>query len=728
MSKLIAENSLILLGPDPEDAPPMRVLHADPHMKTAWLFNCLPGRHLPIQASMRQLRRRLDEGSALVALDDKYLAHPRLDSDLTGAELKVRDRNWAFLAPLVEGGGLALMLKAHRHRLVMARIADHGGTVSRCNAFELLRRYWRRGQIREALMPEYRKCGGRGKEKTRGSLWLGRVPDGADRKGRLPLDGEKLAEAVTLFTNLKKQNLRASRAYERVAKDIYGTTISVRGHEGRIIPEDPGRIPNYNTLKYHVRKQQTADQDLVARIPEREYNRKHRPVGGRSSAKIFGPGQVWQIDATPWPEKVRSRLDSAVTIGTATVFFVVDAFSQVIVGFYVTLHAERAVGALMALANALSDKDEYLRSIGVDPRDSGFPKPHGCARILSDQGKAFTAQLVEDGAKHLRIDKADTPPFRPELKPEVEASFWRTQQGHRERYPDADAFGQGRPVHDKDGICTLPDLEKRIALAVMRANATTVIKSLPDNWVSPDGTNPTAIQLHEFGLSMVAPRSFTEEQVILALWPRGTLRWNGKHLALQEQGLNYRVEPRSSISMIRNNDSAERVYPCVYNPRDMSEVRILTKDGRLGERAYLVGISSATPRYSLAEHGFARDLKKANVPAQKARIAHERSLYDLEDEAIRKEALEKVGGVIATSVPGTSQELRRIEQDLPIVSEAPHFVEATQVPPEMEAPPPPEPSIVATAPRVSSPAAALRSLQQKQRELARSMIKKETST
>ena len=85
-----------------------------------------------------------------------------------------------------------------------------------------------------------------------------------------------------------------------------------------------------------------------------------RAVLGDSTHMAFGPGSVYQIDATIGDLYLVSKLDRSRIIGRPTIYFVIDVFSRLVTGFNVSLENPSWVGAMLALDNANNEQGRIL--------------------------------------------------------------------------------------------------------------------------------------------------------------------------------------------------------------------------------------------------------------------------------------------------------------------------------------------------------------------------------
>lgn len=154
---------------------------------------------------------------------------------------------------------------------------------------------------------------------------------------------------------------------------------------------------------------------------DKKFNQIHQIRTGDPRRLATGPGAVYQFDWMLADVFLVSRL-TRMPCGRPYVFFVVDQFSRMIVGIYVTFETPNYRTAAKALAVAFGDKVPFAAQHGmaIDPGD--WPSRHVCWRLLADNGEL--ASYASDTIVKAEVcDVANTPPFRPELKGLIESTF-----------------------------------------------------------------------------------------------------------------------------------------------------------------------------------------------------------------------------------------------------------------------------------------------------------------
>ncbi|WP_268798724.1 hypothetical protein [Pseudomonas huanghezhanensis] len=104
------------------------------------------------------LIEELNEGTVKLVTDPVLkITDPSLISEKAR---KKRDENWSLICDIVRNVP-AVFSKSKRHSLIQTAAQKH--SMSHVAFYRLLRRYWARGQTVNALLPDYKNSGGKGK-------------------------------------------------------------------------------------------------------------------------------------------------------------------------------------------------------------------------------------------------------------------------------------------------------------------------------------------------------------------------------------------------------------------------------------------------------------------------------------------------------------------------------------------------------------------------------------
>jgi putative transposase len=527
----LTENAVVACH-DEQGTSIVRLLAIDRQRQACAFIAVANPKALPFWVSLTALDQRLRDGLWVRRAEDEWYADTRPDEELTPAMRRTRDTRYAVIAPIVTPmpGELQSCLDAStRHQRVLAANEATGRAVDKIYAW--LQLYWQGGQVPNALLPKYARCGRRGD---------GQAPKiGSKKRGR----PSKLAQAgaghegmnVTAATRALlvrggrrfwrkrtgKQQLTLRQAYQRTLETFFVKRVEYRNNQ--LVPviwedeSDNARLPTFRQFSYWLGKDRNTRQDLVSRAGERAYNLRHRPVLSSSAHLSHGPGDLYLIDATVADVYLVSSINRAWVIGRPVLYLVIDHFSRMIVGLAVGLEGPSWVGAMMALENALCDKVSFCQQYGIEITEDEWPCHYVPRQITGDRGemisKASDALVAAFG-----ITVSNTPPFRADFKAFVEGQFKITNEKGIVRLP-----GYVERMHERgdtdyrlDSKLDIHDFTKLIiSLALHNNTRRRLVDQVPVGFDMPADMDPRPLDLWEWGVEhrLGQMREFPRERV-----------------------------------------------------------------------------------------------------------------------------------------------------------------------------------------------------------------------
>lgn len=222
----------------------------------------------------------------------------------------------------------------------------------------------------------------------------------------------------------------------------------------------------------------------------------------------FGPGAVYQIDATAGDLYLVNDFNREYLIGRPVIYIVIDTFSRLIVGFAVTLEGPSWVGAKMALENAFKNKVDFCRGLGINITEDEWPVQGICESLLGDNGeiKSYNANsLVEP----LGIRVSNAAACRPDWKAIVERNFLTIKGMYFDFTPGM--IRPRRPVRGKyyelEARLSLLGFRRLMALCIQRYNNTHYLKDYPlDLHMIRSKVKPIPIHLWRYGMDHLTGR------------------------------------------------------------------------------------------------------------------------------------------------------------------------------------------------------------------------------
>ncbi len=476
-------------------------------------------RALPLYRSHAELESLTDIGQLAFDAEDPFPL-PIGEDAITPLHRAMRDKNWERIAPLLAQQP-AILDPDRRGKIVAALMKERG--YSHVALYRLLRRYWQRGMTRNALLPDYAKCGGRGKDKA-----VSYKP-----RGRRPKNPELVS--VNVGSEMRKV-FRTSITRTYACQPVFDLAESyhsmLREHfTDSVINPDSGRqelvvragAPSYRQFRYWYEK----DNDIFAtkrrRHASRVYDKDMRGLLGTSTGEV-DCGARYQIDATIADIYLVSRYYRDRIVGRPVVYVIIDVFSHMITGIHVGFEGPSWVGAMEALGNAVLDKVDYCRRFGVNILPEEWPSVGMPERLLGDRGE-LAGRMVNTLINSFRVTVENTAPYRADWKGLVEQQFRLLParfKAYTPGYIQEDYQQRGGNDYRLDAVLDIDQFTRILIFCVLAYNNNHVLKDYP---LAPemihDGVKPVPTDMWDWGIVRRSGRlrTYPTDQVRLSLLP-----------------------------------------------------------------------------------------------------------------------------------------------------------------------------------------------------------------
>ena len=390
-----------------------RILWTEPSPGVSYWIRLDNKENIPRAFDFESLKSSLSNGSAEYAADI-WSPSPACGSPSPKAA-QTRDRLWKAIraAAQCEPDVYIPSLRAE-----LLRKAEKDSGIKMQNLYRVLGRYWKRGKIPDALIPDFR---------NRGRCWDPYV-DSCKRNGRPKKEGapgKKLtrddlqfffAAIQKYYMNKKKVSL--SDTYGFMLKDSY--SVHKDGQEPELFPAD--EVPSFPQFRYWFYKNRDILGETREREGERSYQLKNRAVTRRTEENLKGPGSSAQIDATIADIYLVRQNDRSAIVGRPTLYFIKDSATRMIMGMHVTLDPPSWRCAAMAIINSAEDKVKYCQSFGISITPEEWPCQLLPGSILADRGE-MEGCIADCLVQELGVSIENTPPYRGDLKGIIEKNF-----------------------------------------------------------------------------------------------------------------------------------------------------------------------------------------------------------------------------------------------------------------------------------------------------------------
>jgi putative transposase len=661
----ISKNSLIQwIG---EDARLERVLHIDFDRNWASMYpipvNSKKAIGMPYDTEAQILKDSIENGAAQIVPEDPYSLSPsndNIDGNDTGtpvprllwkeAELSKehrtkRDEVWEVLGQYVQG--LKILNREKRGKIVDRIIEKHEWTKP--VIYKYLHRWWQTGQVKNAFLPLFDRCGGKGKTRLRS--------DKEERKGKCvkrgrPSDLSKATKEATgpnMTIEMRDKVLRGLRKIFAKHKGIsfaeafrklteqYFNAGSYRLQSRVLVPMllPPAERPTKGQARYWYNHNDRWLTDLPKRKGQRIVNLKYRGMIGSPTKQAFGPGSCFQIDSTVADIYLVSQLNRGHIIGRPIIYVVIDVFSRLIVGFYIGLRPASWRGAIAALRNAAEDKTEYCKSIGLSMpmTEKEWPCHFLPESICADRGKEYLSYASDDLVNGLNIRMDNTASYRADWKGLVERQFKLMDERGLHWAPGA--VREERKLmgvdYRLDAKLNLLECRQLFAHLFYQHNNVHPIKNYPyDEFMIEDNVPPYPVDLWHWGIRNRSHVREVSPGIMANLLPSAEARVTASGIIVH--GLSYScpaaIKGRWFDKARVKGSSAIRVN---FNEENTNTVFARLPNGRL-ERCYLLERHSAfADRHwddVLDYFEFKKQDSERARPKREQRLAESRAAFD----------------------------------------------------------------------------------------------------
>lgn len=413
---------------------------------------------LPSFASIKQLTDLLLQ-EKMTRVEDPYEYVQNLLPEEKSKEAIIRDKNYVVIAPLVEDPEFYIKKVRTKH---IAEILA-AGEVSRPYLYKLMRRYWQRGQTPNALLPDYKNSGAKGKKRTAKDKKLGRPRVYMEGTGALIDDRTEKLFRIVIDKYVLKENFTIARAHIKLKK-LYEQFFSNVAESEK---------PTKRQMGYFFEREYSHVEKVKAAAPDIIYQKDIRPLLSTATTQALGPGSRYEIDATIADIILVADHDRNQPVGRPTIYVVIDVFSRFIVGWYIGFENPSYVAAIQALHLALTDKNHIFNDLEIDTGNLTWPASGLPEAILADRGELQGHQIEGLESSHkIRIE--NTPPYRGDAKGIVERRF-RTLQAEFKGYAPGEVIGptvrkRGGKNYWLDGSLTVSEFTEIIVSSIVMRN------------------------------------------------------------------------------------------------------------------------------------------------------------------------------------------------------------------------------------------------------------------
>lgn len=624
-----------------------RVLWIDPSGTDVATIEINNSKALPKWQKFKELQTAIASQEIRILKIDPYAGLLRPENTITENHCKRRDLAWEVIAPLVESDTELIFNGRTRGQLIEETV-ERTGCIKK-TIYNYLRRYWQGGQTKNALLPLFERCGAKGKERKPSNCKRGR-PSKLSKVNDIVL-------GVNVDNKIRKNFSRGrSLFYEnrqgRTLKDAFQLTLEKFFHQGYeiqngvLVPVLPpaSELPTFAQFRYWHEKEKNITQEKISREGERRFNLSHRAVLGDSTQMAFGPGSIYQIDATIGDIYLVSSLDRNRIIGRPVIYIIIDTFSRLITGFSVSLEGPSWLGAMLALENVASNKVLFCSEYGIEIDESDWPSHQLPETILADRGE-LEGYNADNLVNSLNIRVSNTPPYRADWKGIVEQNFRLSNDKMIHWMPGAVNRVQERGDSDYrlDAILDLQQFRKLIVLSILdHNNHHRMDWYRMDQFMIQQYVEPYPIELWKWGVQNRGGhlRQIASEIVRLNLLPSDEA--SVTHQGIYYKGLSYTCELALREQwFVKARANGRWKIPIAYDPRKLDIIYLRLDDSRRLEACQLIDHQKTFKDRDWHEALDHFELQKQSKEAATTRQQQQKATFHAQVDNIVAEAKEK---------------------------------------------------------------------------------------
>ncbi|QXX74593.1 hypothetical protein [Methylovirgula sp. HY1] len=325
---------------DSETGTRLRVVEIHSASRTVWLFS-IDGKGWPFKAGLAETEQGFRDG--------RYKFMPPIrpfKPGKAGRAHTLHERRYELIDPLVSGeNSCAILNKDARRRLIRERAVEK--KTSRQYVEKLLKAWWKKGMNFEALAPGFHLCGARGKKRHLGERKVGRPRIYTDNAGiNVTIEIRRMMTIAADFYIAGNGKQTITKAFDYLIELFFMT--SEKDEHGIPRPKIIEDRPSERQFAYFIDTHYSNRQKRKARIGAAQYELQERPMLGKATQDIQGPGDRFEIDATIADVYLVSQFDQTRIVGRPVIYCSVDVYSGLITGIYIGFEGPSWIGVLIS--------------------------------------------------------------------------------------------------------------------------------------------------------------------------------------------------------------------------------------------------------------------------------------------------------------------------------------------------------------------------------------------
>lgn len=559
-----------------------RIVWIDDENSTCYLVNIYKP-SFPHVFEIEEILQRLEIGDLNIKENDPFTYSVHED-ELTEVEKQKRDFAWNVIQYLYHIPNIF----EPKSRAELIKKASEEFNLSRKSIRHHLLRFWSRGMVKNALLPDYINCGKAKRKNYKKKAGRPTKYPSSIKRAMVDDEWKRLFRIILEKYYFIRTKPSLKYAYQQLLKEYFSKEDMASNYQ--ILDLDQP-IPSFDQFYYWYRKWYKSDYAIRKREGNREFLKNHRSITGSTTEDAMGIG-VYAVDGTVGDIYLVSSLDKRKVIGRPTIYLLVDVGSRAIVGLSVTIQNMSGESLRIALANTFENKQEFCkRVLDMDISEEDWPIHYLPHTLLADRGSELISDELTNIVENLHIKIQNTGPFRPELKGAVESYFGILQQFLSPFLPGAvqkDFNNRGVQDYRKQAILNIKEYTRILVRRIIHYNKRYLRDYPRTKDMIEQNVPPIPLEIFKWGLSRGSGRlkTLTSEQIRSNVFPSGEATVNAKGISFS--GLYY-----SSLTALKEQwFSHARTHGSYkikiqYDPQDMSKIYI-RHDRRNYEVCFLI--------------------------------------------------------------------------------------------------------------------------------------------
>lgn len=504
------------------DGEAYRILHSEEGV--IYWIRILDEKVMPEAVTSLELSLWVDD-ERLKRIKDPFVFLQSIEVKPDTVQAKKRDKSFKLIESIVADS------KVFDRSVRGQRINEvaEKGLSTKASIYKLLKRFWQRGQMQNALLPDYRNSGAPGKLRVSEKYEKSgsKKHYGSGQGSKVDENIQRLFSIIIDRYLLRRPPLSQSEAYSRFVQ------LFLEHNPDMPVEE----IPTKRQFTYFYKKHYSVQEIKKRQNSIANYLKDLRPLKSTATAGApGGPGMRYEIDATIADIYLVSEEDRSQIIGRPTIYFVIDVYSRMVVGFYVGFDDPSYTVAMQSLVNAVGDKPSFCQKLGVDIEPEEWPCEGLPEIILADRGEMLSHQ-VEALIKNFSVRIENAPPFRGDAKGIVESHF-RTVPAQFKPYTPGIVQGarikkHGEKDYRLEANLTLKEFSQIILHTVLYRNNYRTIERYDRDEGMPPEVPSIPIEIWKWGLQHKSGvlRAVDVDRFRITLLPR-------KKVGISEYGIS----------------------------------------------------------------------------------------------------------------------------------------------------------------------------------------------